>query len=454
MKGSNKLHHRPYIPLNRMDEADKPFICRLAPFADGFELEYLAKGAENQVLYRKRGESEWVSVKAEGGCMRIEHLEQNTDYECKVAENDAAESKIRLVRTGAVPEGAVVINYLHPDDSAYSFSGRYLCSPSLARLEDGTIVAGMDLFGTAMGQNLTLLFRSTDNGKTWRYLTDLYPFYWGSLFCHRGRLYILGLSTEYGNLQIAASDDGGKQWSAPVTIFYGSSKLCDNGGMHRAPMQMVPFEGRLYTTCEYGSWDMGSHLPAVLSIDENADLLVPENWTCTGFLPFEGKWREEAQTQGDTMEGNIILAPDKTMYNYLRWDTGKALKLKVDAEHPDAPLEFHSIATMPVTNSMFRLFSQDGIYYLISNIKEDGQKCDCWSCRNVLAVFRSEDLENWERVRNIVNRKDDDPQLVGFQYPAYLFDENGLSVSVRSAFNNAHSFHDSNYILYFNLGAI
>ena len=154
------------------------------------------------------------------------------------------------------------------------------------------------------------------------------------------------------------------------------------------------------------------------------------------------------------MEGNIILAPDKTMYNYLRWSNGKALKLKVDAEHPDAPLEFHSIATMPVTNSMFRLFSQDGIYYLISNIKEDGQKCDCWSCRNVLAVFRSEDLENWERVRNIVNRKDDDPQLVGFQYPAYLFDENGLSVSVRSAFNKAHSFHDSNYILYFNLGAI
>ena len=103
---------------------------------------------------------------------------------------------------------------------------------------------------------------------------------------------------------------------------------------------------------------------------------------------------------------------------------------------------------------MFRLFSQDGIYYLISNIKEDGQKSECWSCRNVLAVFRSEDLENWERVRNIVNRKDDDPQLVGFQYPAYLFDENGLSVSVRSAFNKAHSFHDSNYILYFNLGAI
>ena len=120
MKGSNKLHHRPYIPLNRMDEADKPYICRLAPFADGFELEFLAKGAENQVLYRKRGESEWVSVKAKNRCMRIEHLEQNTDYECKVAENDAAESKIRLVRTGAVPEGAVVINY--PKNSVCSCS--------------------------------------------------------------------------------------------------------------------------------------------------------------------------------------------------------------------------------------------------------------------------------------------------------------------------------------------
>ena len=148
MKGSNKLHHRPYIPLNRMDEADKPYICRLAPFADGFELEFLAKGAENQVLYRKCGESEWASVKAKNRCMRIEHLEQNIDYECKVTEENAAESKIRLVRTGAVPEGAVVINLSSEGKNNIMHSSSFVAkSGQFLTLEiTSSIKGGADLF--------------------------------------------------------------------------------------------------------------------------------------------------------------------------------------------------------------------------------------------------------------------------------------------------------------------
>jgi len=57
------------------------------------------------------------------------------DYEVYVS-CPSGRSATRLLRPGFVP--GTVINYIHPDDNAYAFSGRYLGTPSLAKLPGGT----------------------------------------------------------------------------------------------------------------------------------------------------------------------------------------------------------------------------------------------------------------------------------------------------------------------------
>ena len=481
MRGSNLIQHRPYIhPLHR-EKRNSPFICRLAPSANGFELEWLDLGKEGSCMlyYGVREEEKKECLKVTESSVKVSGLETDCDYELYLETAKGARSMTRLVRTGTIPKGCTVINYLHPEDDAYDFSGKYLCSPSLSRVKSGRLIAGMDLYGHHMAQNLTLHFYSDDDGKTWHYMQDLYPFYWSTLFVHKDVLYMLGLTTEYGNLQIACSADEGQTWSAPVTLFYGSNVLCRYGGFHRAPMHVVPYQGKLYTTCEYGSWEAGAHLPAILSVDLDADLMDPQSWNRSEHLFFEGKWKEKAGTIGDTMEGNIVPGKDGCLYSYLRWKTGSLLKLKVNAQEPDKAPEFVDIIEAPVTNSMFRIIpipaeqgkeehskeehskedqgreeqKKDQVpdkYYMISNRRTPAMmESGFFTCRNVLSLCETNDLEHFQVVKDIVNAESEDPGKVGFQYPVFLYEEGKLSLVIRSAFNNANSAHDSNYMLFY-----
>lgn len=453
MKCSNRVYHTPYIPLNRPGDALRPFICRLAPTSDGFDGEWFdrADAGSHMLYYSERGGDSPISVPLTSPTFSVRGLADGTEYALWVESASGVRCNVRLVRTGDAPENTTVINYLHPEDEQYAFSGRFLCSPSIARLSDGTLIAGMDVYGGRMAQNLMILFSSSDDGRTWQYLTDLYPFYWGSLFVHRGALYVLGLTTEYGNLQISRSTDGGKTWELPTILLYGSNVLCANGGMHRAPMHVVPYGGRLYTTCEYGCWAMHSHLPAVLSVDENADLMCADNWVYTGFLPFTGKWAAECTPQGNTMEGNVVLAPDGELYNILRWSKGKALVLKMDKTDPEASLEYVSLIDMPVSSSMFRILPYKSGYILVTNrLKPTSYPTpeEENPYRYMLSLYRSDDLRHWDFLTDLIDGSDLPPKLTGFQYPSPVLCGDTLYLTIRSAYNGADSFHNSNTILF------
>ncbi len=54
------------------------------------------------------------------------------------ADGSGARSETRLVRVGFVP--GKVINYLHPEDTAYAFSGTSVDSPSLVKLPTGRLI--------------------------------------------------------------------------------------------------------------------------------------------------------------------------------------------------------------------------------------------------------------------------------------------------------------------------
>lgn len=450
MRGNDKIYHRPYRPLNRYQENFEPYICRLAPNEAGVEIEWLDNGCKgvHTIYYGLRGVEGKTAITATESVISLGNLEKETEYEFYIEAETGGRSKTRLFRTGEIPEGCVVINYLHPEDTYYDLSGRFLGTPSIVRTKSGRLVASMDVFQSFKPQNLTLTFYSDDDGKTWRYLNDLYPFFWSKLFCHKSVLYIIGVTTEYGDLRIACSKDDGETWSDTKTIFYGSNFSCIYGGIHRPPMQIVPYKGRLYTACEYGCWEYGSHLPSVLSIDENDDLMTPENWSMTEVLPFDGKWAEMSVVQGDTIEGNIVEAPDGKLYNLMRYKVGELLKLKVDTEDAEKSLEFDSIINAPVSNSLFRLFKADNKYLMITNLKKEGTPEGCSTYRNVLSLYESCDLEEFSLVKDIFDYSHIHPDRVGFQYPDYIYENGEILLMVRSAFNEPNTSHNSNYMLF------
>lgn len=441
MRGYNHWNYHPYQPLDRLpEELEKPYICRLEPGETSLTLEWFTPADREPLscscatlFYGLRDGGEWRSCPVSEPVCRLEGLEPGREYQLYLKDHRGISSNRRLVRTGKVP--GKVIHYLHPEDHQYAFSGQYLCSPSIVKLPDGTLLASMDYHRGARPQNLTSIFRSVDGGESWRYLTDLFPCFWGTLFWHRGRLYMLGVSNEYGDLLIGCSQDGGESWSTPTVILRGAACSCEKG-LHRAPMGILHSHGRLWTGVDYGAWQCSSFASGVFSIPEEADLMTAENWSCTGFLHHNPNWENALDISGG-IENNVLEGPDDSIVSMLRYGEGRALLLKNSPDRPEALPEFYKIISFPMGHSKFEVKRRpDGLYLAVGNRLP---------LRNILSVYASRDLEQWDFVQDIVNCETYPKETTAFQYPAFVFDKEDLLVVSRTAFNGASSFHDNNY---------
>lgn len=453
MKGNRRVYHKPYYPLRLKEREKLPYIARIAPNKDYFEIEWLDNFCDfgHVLFYGVRGEDKKLSVALSGNVVKIDGLLTNTDYEFYIENGKGEKSLVRYVRTGEIPKNTTVINYLHPDDTYYDYSGRYLCTPALARIKN-RLVAGMDVYGPNTAQNLVLLFKSDDDGKTWRYLNDLSPFYWATLFVHKDKLYAFGATTEYGDLQIISSCDLGETWSEPTVLFYGAGGKAGYGGNHRAPMHFTEFNGRLYTSCEWAGYK--ENLPMVVSVGIDDDLMDEKNWIRSEPVLFDGKWKEDSLgKEGDCIEGNLTIV-DGELYNIVRWKMGEFVRFRVNTLDLDAPLEYIGIEKAPVSNSMFRFVPYNDGHLLITNRKGDNAKeSNCWSYRNVLSVYFTKDTKNFVWLNDLFNYQDVEPEKIGFQYPAHLLEGDKIRLVIRSAFNNPSSFHNTNYSLYCEINA-
>lgn len=459
MKPVSSWNFTPYTPLDRPERALHPYICRVAPGMTTLEFDFIDNGADakatHTVCYRTRETEQqpagdWISLHVENAaCGQLCRLKPKTDYEFYVERDcDGARSEIRLARTGAVP--GRVVNYLHPDDRAYAFSGQYLCSPCLCRLPSGRLLASMDVFRGGAPQNLTLLFYSDDNGDSWHYLTELFPCFWGQMFVRGGRLYMLAVSDEYGDLLIGASDNEGRDWTLPTVLFRGAASPHERG-LHRAPMRLWEANGRIWTDVEYGAWEKHEMNNAVLSAPADAgDYTDPAVWCMSDF------WRhsvfaEHAHSGEDApvpgciggIEGNVISAPDGTLYDFLRYAYKKCLLLKINPDEPEAVPVYDRLVDIAVTPSKFDIQwdAESDFYYMLASHAIDEPKTN----RNLLALFRSRNLITWEFVADILDAKALDPAVVGFQYVSFLIDGDDILFLSRTAYGKPANFHDSNY---------
>lgn len=445
MKGYNKWSYAPYKPL--INDGAKIYISRVAPNEKSVHFEWLSDDTSFNVFYKKRNDADFVLYKTTSECeCDITNLEPDTDYEFKVI-SDKNFSPVRLFRTGKVV--GTVVNYLHPDDTVYAFSGRYLCSPSFVKHPDGYLLSSMDVFAVHHPQNLTLIFRSDDEGKTWHYVSELMPCFWAKLFIHKNELYAMACSTEYGDLLIGKSTDGGKTFTTPTTLLRGSNGKAGNDGVHKNPQPPVIYNGRLYQTLEWGSWDNKDycHAAIVASIDENADLLDAENWHFTPPKTFNPDDVPELNLPkcSMTIEGTLVISPEGKLLNVLRFaGDGHAICYEVDIDDPDAPLKYHSLLNFPAHLSKFTIKydNKSGYYYSVATKIHD--KTIPWA-RNLLSLLKSKNLTDWETVKDIYDYTDCDPKYTGFQYVDYEFNGDDIIFVCRTALNKPNDYHNSNY---------
>ena len=423
-----------YLPLDC--RKGPPYVRQLLPSENGVRFNWQPEdgSASAEAAVRLRSGGEIISRTVLPGEVSFEGLSAGNDYLLSLR-TDGGET-VRLFRTGVFPGQPV--NYLHPDDPAYAFSGQYLCSPSICRAPDGAFLASMDVFAPDRPQNLTLLFRSEDGGASWQPAGEVFPCFWGSLFTHRGKLYLLGISTEYGDLLIGRSDDGGQSWSAPSVLFRGSSNP-HAAGLHRAPMPVVEHGGRLWTEIDYGAWGVRSFANSLCSDDAEGDLLDPGSWLCTGFLSHDIRWPGAEDFPG-AIEGNAVVLPDGEIGALLRYTPGKALLLRGSVSDPEAALRFEAFVPMPFAHTKFEVRRlPDGRYLAVGNPAPD---------RRTLSAAFSKDLRSWTDERVLIDGSGLDPAFDAHQYPDFLVEGDRLLVLSRTARNGAHNFHDSNCITF------
>ena len=447
MKGITSWSYAPFKPT-LWDSGDIT-VTRIVPEKDSIHIEWL--GCEAKALYiSKRDENDYAKYSAEGkNELDVCGLDKDTDYEFYL-EGDGKKSRVRLARCG---DGVgIAVNYLHPDDAVYSFSGRYLCSPSLLVHPDGYMLASMDLYASSHPQNLTIIFRSDDGGESWHYQCELMPCFWGKLFYHNGAVYMLSVSTEYGDLLISRSDDGGKSFESPVTLLCGTNGKNGGIGVHKNPQNMLIHKGRLYGTLEYGAWANKDfcHAAMVMSCDVNADLLDPLSWSFTEPRKFDNFADEIADMPKCTMtiEGTLVLDPEGELLNVMRFGKrGNALAYKVNTDSHEAMLEYHSLIDFNANLSKF-MIKRDPVsnkYYSVATTLYDG--CPD-NARDYLTLMESDDLKSFRTVRELIDHRGTDTKHIGFQYVDFEFDGDDIIFLCRTAFNGAHNYHDSNYITF------
>ena len=351
----------------------------------------------------------------------------------------------------------------------------YLGSPSLVRLPSGDLLATHDYFGPGCPRNheaeehLTSVYLSHDDGASWRNLTHIVNAYWSSLFVHQGRVYLLGVSQQYGSIVIRRSDDGGYTWSHPADA---QSGLIAQGGYyhdapnyHCAPTPVVLKEGRLYKAfedCDPLIWGAGFR-SLVVSADEDADLLDSASWTISNKLAFDPSWLPETWGRLENpgwLEGNVAEAPDGKLWNILRFNaiplSDKAAIVKI---HDDGRrLTFDPAADFiefPGGQTKFNI-RRDAVTGLYLTLSNNNTVPDSPLQRNVLSLHKSSDLRHWEHVKTLLEddsdlSPEDSIRYVGFQYVDWQFDGENILYLVRTAYGGAHNRHDSNRITFHTL---
>lgn len=323
---------------------------------------------------------------------------------------------------------------------------QYIGSPSLAILRNGDYVASHDFFGPGSTQShsaVSRVFRSTDRGAHWKQSAEFKDQFWSNLFEHKGALYLMGTTYEYGRIVIRKSADKGLTWS-------DASYLTDTTGFHTAPVPIAFHKGRLWRAFEFhpeGPW--GSFEAFLISAPSNADLTKAASWTMTPRLAYP---KAEAPPGQTWLEGNAIVDRHGDLLDILRVNNiEKAAITRLEGDK----LRFTELVDFPGGAKKFSLRwdKNSKRYWTLSNPALPEFPLSATnpaSVRNTLALMSSPDLRTW-KVEKLILRHPDVTKH-GFQYVDWQFDGPDLVAAIRTGFDDEQGgpprAHDANFLTF------
>ncbi|SEL33880.1 nucleoside hydrolase [Parapedobacter koreensis] len=342
-------------------------------------------------------------------------------------------------------------------------TGRYIAgSPSIAVLDDGSYLAKGDDYGPAVGvSELARIYKSVDNGASWKPISEVEGITWATLFTHRGAVYLIGTSAGHGlgHAIIMKSNDGGVTWTQPIDADNGL--LFSDLSYHTAPVPVIIHNGRIWRAMEdekgEGGW--GKNFRALmLSAPVDADLMKASNWTVSEPLGYNAQWLDR-QFNG-WLEGNAVVSPQGNIVNMLRVSMtqggGKAAIIRYDAygKKPNFDPQ-QDFIDFPGGSTKFHVLfdSVSNRYWALSNAvlkKHENERHTQGMIRNTLVLMCSADLAHWEIIDTVLYHPD--VAKHGFQYPAFAVDGEDIVLVSRTAyhddFGGAFRQHDVNYFTF------
>lgn len=362
--------------------------------------------------------------------------------------------QLAFSQTPSEPPG-IVIDYISKE------TGRYIGSPSICILPDGTYIASHDEFGPKSNEFASAqsrIFSSHDKGKTWKQIASINGQFWSNLFYHQGALYIMGTNKHHGNFIIRKSTDNGYTWTTPYSQTTG---LLLEGEYHTAPVPIVIHNNRIWRAVEYATapttrWGR-RYSAMMLSAPVNADLLEVDNWRKTNFLPFDSTYLNGKFNAW--LEGNAVVTRKGEMLDILRVDVPAgheeyAALINISKDGKKATFDRETgFVKMPGASKKFsiRYDKQSDRYWALINAVDTTYNTKTpASIRNQLVLCSSDDLKNWQIHQQLLYHPDITKH--GFQYIDWQFEQNDIIFVSRTAYDDAsggaNNFHDANFLTF------
>jgi hypothetical protein len=341
-------------------------------------------------------------------------------------------------------------------------TGKYIGSPGMCVLPDGSYLASHDEFGPKSSEfrsAQTRIFLSKDRGGSWIQIATIDGQFWSNLFVHNGIVYVMGPNKHHGNFNIRRSDDGGYTWTIP---YHSKNGLILPGEYHTAPMPMVIHNGRIWRALEYATapttkWGQ-RYSAMMISAPVNSDLLNADNWSKTNYLMYDSTYLNGAFNAW--LEGNAVVGPKGEMLDILRVDAPSredeyAAIVKISKNGKKATFDPETgFIKLPGGSKKFtiRYDEKSQRYWMLSNyVKPEFRgKGNPAGVRNTQALCSSTDLQNWTVHKIVLEHPD--VKYHGFQYVEWLFEGDDIIFLSRTAFDDetggARNNHDANFLTF------
>ncbi len=336
---------------------------------------------------------------------------------------------------------------------------KYIGSPSITILPNGDYVASHDYFGPGGDRRAydeTIVYSSTDKGKTWKKLTTIKDQWWSTLFVFQGDLYLIGTRGGGGDMIIRKSTDGGATWTDPIDEETG---VIAEGDYHCAPVPVIEHNGRIWRAME--EHNNGAFKALMLSAPVQKDLLKSASWTISNGVGIVQHWYDHNMLSW--REGNVVVKPDGEIGNLIRVEIAGqhnvAALLNVSSDGKRCTFDpYEGFVTFPDgTGKKFtvRFDPTSKKYWAVSNWIQPKdldllKHKDAASIRNTVVLVSSEDLRDWTIERILLHHPDHWNHA--FQYPDWVFEGEDLVMVSRTCYDDglggAANRHDANFMTF------